>query len=167
MEKKMTDYIVTLLETYTKTTRKIRLLHYELQHCGVISPEETIEMMSLSRRENCADADIDFPRNVAGIAMCFREITEQMNRETMEEISAQFAALVGERNRLLYYIGLLEPRKSAVLTEHYFSERSWTDVAAQLGLTRRTIYKIRKDAIDDLAKFYSYKENIFPQQAKP
>ena len=165
MEKKMTDYIVTLLETYTKTTKKIRLLHYELQHCGVISPEETIEMMSLSRRENCAD--INLPRNVAGIAMRFREITEQMNRETMEEISAQFAALVGERNRLLYYIGLLEPRKSTVLTEHYFSERSWTDVAAQLGLTRRSIYKIRKDAIDDLAKFYSYKENIFPQQAKP
>lgn len=165
MEKIMTDYIVTLLETYTKTTKKIRLLHYELQHCGIISPEETIEMMSLSRRENCADTDL--PHNVAGIAMCFREITEQMNREAMEEISAQFAALVGERNRLLYYIGLLEPRKSAVITEHYFSERSWTEVAAQLGLTRRTIYKIRKDAIDDLAKFYSYKENIFPQQAKP
>ena len=165
MEKKMADYIVTLLETYTKTTRKIRLLHYELQHCGVISPEETIEMMSLSRRENYADTDL--PHNVAGIAMCFRQITEQLNREAMEEISAQFAALVGERNRLLYYIGLLEPRKSAVITEHYFAERSWTEVAAQLGLTRRTIYKIRKDAIDDLAKFYSYKENIFPQQAKP
>ncbi len=165
MEQKMTDYIVTLLETYTKTTKKIRLLHYELQHCGVISPEETIEMMSLSRRENCADTDL--PHNVAGIAMCFREIAEQMNRETLEEISAQFTALVGERNRLLYYIGLLDPRKSAVLTEHYFSERSWTEVAAQLGLTRRTVYKIRKDAIDDLAKFYSYKENIFPQWTKP
>ena len=132
MEKKMTDYIVTLLETYTKTTRKIRLLHYELQHCGAVSPEETIEMMSLSRRENCADTDL--PHDVAGIAMCFREIAEQMNQEAAKEVSAQFTALVGERNRLLYYIGLLEPRKSTVLTEHYFSERSWTEVASQLGL---------------------------------
>ena len=56
MQKDMTDYIVTLLETYTKTTKKIKL-----------------------------------PHDVAGIAICFREIAEQMKQETMEEISAQFA----------------------------------------------------------------------------
>lgn len=162
MEKDMTEYILTLLETYTKTTNKIRLLHYEMQHCRAIIPEETIEMMSLSRHESCTDND--FPHSVAGIAMCFREITEQMNRETAEEISAQFASLIGERHRLLYYIGLLDQRKSTVLTEHYFSQRSWTEVAAQMGLTRRTVYKIRKDAIDDLVRLYSFKEDVFPQR---
>ena len=162
---KMTDYIVMLLETYAKTTNKIKLLYYELQHCGAITPEETIEMMSLAHRENYVNTNL--PHDVAGIAACFREITEKMNQETIAELSVQLTTLVDERNRLLYYVNLLEPRKSTVLTEHYFSQRSWTEVAVQLGLTRRTVYKIRKDAIDDLAKFYSYKENIFPQKTIP
>ena len=51
MENEMTGYILTLLENYAKTTKEIELLRYELQHCNIVSPEEMIETMALSRRE--------------------------------------------------------------------------------------------------------------------
>lgn len=159
MENEMTDYILTLLENYAKTTRKIDLLRYELQHCNIVSPEEMIEALAMSRREN--DSDSSYPHDVAGIAMCFREITDRLNQDASDEAAAQYVALVRERERLQNYISLLEHRESTVLKEHYFFQKSWTEIADDLGITRRTVYKIRAEAIDNLADFYAFTKQVF------
>ena len=159
MENEMTGYILTLLENYAKTTRKIDLLRYELQHCNIVSPEEMIEALAMSRREN--DSDSRYPHDVAGIAMCFREVTDRLNKDASNEAAAQYVALVRERERLQYYISLLEHRKSTVLKEHYFFQKSWTEIADNLGITRRTVYKIRAEAIDNLAGFYAFTKQVF------
>ena len=159
MENEMTDYILTLLENYAKTTRKIDLLRYELQHCNIVSPEEMIAALAMSRREN--DSDSRYPHDVAGSAMCFREITDRLNQDASDEAAAQYVALVRERERLQYYISLLEHRESTVLKEHYFFQKSWTEIADDLGITRRTVYKIRAEAIDNLAGFYAFTKQVF------
>lgn len=159
MENEMTDYILTLLENYAKTTRKIDLLRYELQHCNIVSPEEMIAALAMSRREN--DSDSRYPHDVAGIAMCFREITDRLNQDASDEAAAQYVALVRERERLQYYISLLEHRESTALKEHYFFQKSWTEIADDLGITRRTVYKIRAEAIDNLAGFYAFTKQVF------
>ena len=101
MENEMTGYILTLLENYAKTTKEIELLRYELQHCNIVSPEEMIETLALSRREN--NPDSRYPHDVAGIAMCFREVTDRLNKDASNEVAAQYVALVRERERLQYY----------------------------------------------------------------
>ena len=95
MENEMTGYILTLLENYAKTTKEIELLRYELQHCNIVSPEEMIETLALSRREN--NPDSRYPHDVAGIAMCFREVTDRLNKDASNEVAAQYVALVRER----------------------------------------------------------------------
>ena len=159
MENEMTGYILTLLENYAKTTNEIELLRYELQHCNIVSPEEMIETLALSRREN--NPDSRYPHDVAGIAMCFREVTDRLNKDASNEVAAQYVALVRERERLQYYISLLEHRESTALKEHYFFQKSWTEIAKNLGVTRRTVYKIRAEAIDNLASFYAFTKQVF------
>ena len=159
MENEMTGYILTLLENYAKTTKEIELLRYELQHCNIVSPEEMIETLALSRREN--NPDNSYPHDVAGIAMCFREVTDRLNKDASNEVAAQYVALVRERERLQYYISLLEHRESTALKEHYFFQKSWTEIAKNLGVTRRTVYKIRAEAIDNLASFYRFTKQVF------
>lgn len=159
MENEMTGYILTLLENYAKTTKEIELLRYELQHCNIVSPEEMIETLALSRREN--NPDSRYPHDVAGIAMCFREVTDRLNKDASNEVAAQYVALVRERERLQYYISLLEHRESTALKEHYFFQKGWTEIAKNLGVTRRTVYKIRAEAIDNLASFYRFTKQVF------
>ena len=159
MENEMTGYILTLLENYAKTTKEIELLRYELQHCNIVSPEEMIETLALSRREN--NPDNSYPHDVAGIAMCFREVTDRLNKDASNEVAAQYVALFRERERLQYYISLLEHRESTALKEHYFFQKSWTEIANDLGITRRTVYKIRVEAIDNLAGFYAFTKQVF------
>lgn len=107
MENEMTGYILTLLENYAKTTKEIEMLRYELQHCNIVSPEEMIETLALSRREN--NPDNSYPHDVAGIAMCFREVTDRLNKDASNEVAAQYVALFRERERLQYYISLYQP----------------------------------------------------------
>ena len=159
MENEMTGYILTLLENYAKTTKEIELLRYELQHCNIVSPEEMIETLALSRREN--NPDSRYPHDVAGIAMCFREVTDRLNKDASNEVAAQYVALVRERERLQYYISLSEHRESTALKEHYFFQKRWTEIAKNLGVTRRTVYKIRAEAIDNLASFYRFTKQVF------
>lgn len=91
MENEMTGYILTLLENYAKTTKEIELLRYELQHCNIVSPEEMIETLALSRREN--NPYSSYPHDVAGIAMCFREVTDRLNKNASNEVAAQYVSI--------------------------------------------------------------------------
>lgn len=162
MENEMTGYILTLLENYAKTTKEIEMLRYELQHCNIVSPEEMIETLALSRREN--NPDNSYPHDVAGIAMCFREVTDRLNKDASNEVAAQYVALFRERERLQYYISLYQPVGAS--GKHgsegaLFFQKSWTEIAKGLGATRRTVYKIRAEAIDNLASFYRFTKQVF------
>ena len=122
----------------------------------LLSSKEMIEALAMSRREN--DSDSRYPHDVAGIAMCFREITDRLNQDASDEAAAQYVALVRERERLQYYISLLEHRESTALKEHYFFQKSWTEIAKNLGVTRRTVYKIcllnTSDAADERSSIF-------------
>lgn len=168
MENEMTGYILTLLENYAKTTNEIELLRYELQHCNIVSPEEMIETLALSRREN--NPDSRYPHDVAGIAMCFREVTDRLNKDASNEVAAQYVALVRERERLQYYISLLEHRESTALKEHYFFQKSWTEIAKNLALPEELSikYALRPSTIwqastDLQSKCFVYREKVFQE----
>lgn len=60
--------------------------------------------------------------------------------------------------QLLYYISLLEKRQAEVVRMVYMEGVSTKKAAEQHGLTVRTIERIRKDAVDNLAEMYAYSE---------
>ena len=159
MPKNMQEYVLTLLENYAQKSKEISLMRYELQHTKPITPEEVIEIMSLNRRQTCDETD--FPHDVAGIAACFREVTAKINYDLAEEIAAHYITLLRERDRLLHYVSLLNAKQQTVIKEHYFFQKSWTEIAKAMEITRRTVYKIRREAIEELAKLYAFAEDIF------
>ena len=156
MENEMTGYILTLLENYAKTTKEIELLRYELQHCNIVSPEEMIETLALSRREN--NPDSRYPHDVAGIAMCFREVTDRLNKDASNEVAAQYVALVRERERLQYYISLLEHRESTALKEHYLALPE--ELSIKYALRPSTIWQASTDL---QSKCFVYREKAFQE----
>lgn len=164
MEREMEKYVLSLLEGYSQTTKILCLMRYELQHINAVSPEEMIEVMALSRKGDSVDSE--FPHDVAGIALCFREVAERLNNDAADELATEYIALLSQRDRLLHYISLLEPRQHTIIKEHYMEQHSWTEVANQMGITRRTAYKIRHDAIRTLVRFYMFAEKVNRQKER-
>ena len=94
--------------------------------------------------------------NVPEIALCYKDAAKQLNCEAFESILGAYLSLIQERDRLHHHIGLLETRQSEIIQEYYFSQHSWNEVATNMGISLRTAYAVRQQAVDALVKMYEF-----------
>jgi len=73
-----------------------------------------------------------------------------------EDILTKLTLLEGEVDRLETYVGLLPPRQEVLLRRHYFEGASWYSLCEELGLSSKTIRKLRRRAVDTLAEMYEF-----------
>ena len=130
MDNKYLNEVLERLESYRKKEQQIELLRYELQHAKQVSPTELIEAMTFQTR----DAD--------------------------GSQTDLYTTLCHERDRLLHYIGLLDKRQQDVIRNHYFEQQSWSEIAASMDLTPRTVQRTRQQALDELANLYAFADGI-------
>lgn len=159
MVKDMSQYVLSLLENYPRMIRKIELMRYELRFAKAVTPQEMIEVMTYAKKGTQVAAEM--PRDVPGIALSYRDIADRLNQETVNEALDAYLGLLREQDRLHYYVNLLSAREREVITEYYFNQRSWSEISKALGISSRTAYAIRSQAIDELATMYSYANKIF------
>ena len=105
-------------------------------------------------------AATDYPKDVPGIALSYQHIAAQLNEEAVGELASRYTALCHERDRLLHYIGLLDKRQQDVIRKHYFEQQSWSEIAASMDLTPRTVQRTRQQALDELANLYAFADGI-------
>ena len=144
MEKDMNQYVLSLLENDPQMIRKIELMRYELRFA-----------------KKGTQVAAEMPRDVPGIALSYRDITERLNQEIISEALETYMSLLREQDRLLHYVDLLSAREREIITAYYFDQRSWSEISKSLGISPRTAYAIRSQAIDELATMYSYANQIF------
>ena len=159
MGKDVNQYVLSLLETYPETSKRIELMRYELYSSMVVSPQEMIEVMTYAKKGTQVAAEM--PRDVPGIALSYRDITERLNQEIISEALETYMSLLREQDRLLHYVNLLSAREREIITAYYFDQRSWSEISKSLGISPRTAYAIRSQAIDELVTMYSYANRIF------
>ena len=159
MVKDMKQYVLSLLENYPQMIQKIELMRYELRFANAVTPQEMIEVMTYARKE--LQGGMEMPHDVPGIALSYRDIAERLNRETISEALDTYISLLREQDRLQHYISLLNAREREIITEYYFNQRNWNEISRNLGISPRTAYAIRSQAIGDLATMYSYANQIF------
>ena len=159
MERDMNQYVLSLLENYPQMIRKIELMRYELRFTKAVTPQEMFEVMTYSRKGTQGIADM--PHDVPGIALSYRDITERLNQEIISEALEKYMGLLREQDRLLHYVNLLSEREREIITAYYFDQRSWSEISKSLGISPRTAYAIRSQAVDELVTMYSYANQIF------
>ena len=159
MGKDVNQYVLSLLEIYPETSKRIELMRYELYSSMVVSPQEMIEVMTYAKKGTQVAAEM--PRDVPGIALSYRNVTERLNQEIISEALETYMSLLREQDRLLHYVNLLSAREREIITAYYFDQRSWNEISKSLGISPRTAYAIRSQAIDELVTMYSYANQIF------
>lgn len=159
MGKDMNQYVLSLLENYPKMTRKIELMRYELHSSMVVSPQEMIEVMSFSKKDT--EANTKYPHTVPEIASCYKDVAKRLNREITGDAMDKYIALIRERDRLQHRIGLLEPRQAEIIREYYFCRNSWNEISKNMGISVRTAYSVRQQAVDALVQMYAFTGAVF------
>ena len=159
MQADMREYVLSLLDNYKQTSREIALITYELQHFTGISPEDMIEVMSFAHKmENGILENV--PRDVPSISFSYREFASRLNQEAANGIVTHLQELLQERDRLLHYVNLLEPRQRSIIISFYFHAKSWNQISSEQHIAIRTALKIRNIAIHELVRMYTFSGSI-------
>ena len=159
MGKEVNQYVLSLLETYPETSKRIELMRYELYSSMVVSPQEMIEVMSFSKKD--AEANAKYPHTVPEIALCYKEIAQRLNHEVAESVMETYVSMIRERDRLHRRISLLAPRQAEIIQEYYIHRNSWGDIAKNMGISLRTAYSTRQQAVDALVQMYTFTGAVF------
>lgn len=159
MGKDVNQYVLSLLETYPETSKRIELMRYELYSSMVVSPQEMIEVMSFSKKD--AEANAKYPHTVPEIALCYKEIAQRLNHEVAESVMETYVSMIRERDRLHHRISLLAPRQAEIIQEYYIHRNSWGDIAKNMGISLRTAYSTRQQAVDALVQMYTFTGAVF------
>lgn len=147
-------YVVDLLESYPKRMQAIALLHYELEHPARISTDEMIGAMSFSHSDGTVRSSGHVSNKTLYIALNYQDKTEKINADTTEEIVKRLVSMEHEQERLVYSISLLDPQQRTAINRFYFEGASWEKIAQELQIAVRTVYKVKKRALDRLAELY-------------
>ncbi len=161
MDNKYLNEVLDRLENYQKMMWQIELLQYEIQYASHVTPTEMIEVMTFQKRDADNAGTNAYPKSIPEIALSYRQVAERLNAETADELLSVYADLCQTHDRLLYYIGLLDPRQQSVIRKYYFESCTWSEIADALGITTRTAQRIRQQAVEELANMYSFADNVF------
>ena len=90
----------------------------------------------------------------AYIALHYQQETAAVNKGASGKLAAQLWDMEQERERLHFYVSLLEPRQKTAVRLYYMEGKSREEVAEVLNVAVRTFHKIRKNAIHRLTEMY-------------
>ena len=71
------------------------------------------------------------------------------------DLVSRLVLLEQEINHLEHYMAFLEPRQAEVIRLAYFEGHTWQQISAKTQTTTRTLYKIRNQAVEELAEMYA------------
>lgn len=144
---------LSLLENYREDTQVIESLRYALNHAHV-SSEETINAMNFAHSEGIGTATGHISDKTAYIALHYQQETATVNEGASGKLAAQLWDMEQARERLHFYVSLLEPRQETAVRLYYMEGKSREEVAEVLNVAVRTFHKIRKNAIRRLTEMY-------------
>lgn len=147
-------HVIGILENYENNNRRIAVLRYELKHAAHITQEDMIEMMAYNHNEGSRPQSGGHADRTFDIATNYERSADKLNKETLDDISAQLTKLEQERERLLYYVSLLPKRQAKVLELYYFESLALDQIAQDMNLSTKTLRKLRNEAVDMLAELY-------------
>ena len=164
----MSKYVLKLLESYNERERKIAVLRYNLEHPAKVSRSDVfvvrqanhVKAMNFRHGDSLGHSAGHISNKTLYIALNYEEQAERMNAESAHEIAKELFALECEQRRLTYFIGLLDKRQAEVIRLVFVDGIPTKEVAASFGLTYRTIDRIKRTAIENLAEMYAYSDQF-------
>lgn len=155
MKENTKNLVMTLLQNYRATKRKIEQLRYELEHPAKVSPDEMIEAMNFAKGDGESHPSGSVSNKTLYIAMNFQSAADEANAALTHDLVSRLVPLEQKINRLEHYVALLEPRQAEVIRLAYFEGHTWQQISAKTQITTRTLYKIRNQAVKELAEMYA------------
>lgn len=144
MVENIKNYVIRELESYPWLLRQIAVLRYEMEHPVHVSAEEMLDAMSYARGDCIRTAPGHVSDKTFYIAMNYQQKADAANNEISEEISVKLLELERKKNRIEYYVRMLNSRNASVIRLCFFEGKTIEDTAEELGISAKTAQIAKK-----------------------
>jgi len=158
MSAKMKAHVVELLESFQSRAKQIDLLHYKLSHPAQVSANEMIEAMSLAHGEGQGSRSGHISDKTLYIALNYQERMDSESDGEAAETVERLVALEREQETLIHCVSLLETRQAQIIQLHYMKRMPMGQVEQAIGLSAKTVRKLKGEALDHLTEMYEFLE---------
>lgn len=160
MNRNMHDLVIQLLKSSRQRRQRIKILRYKLlQHIGM-SVDDIIDSMTFGMEHDTPHGSGSSRDKIFYIMANYQKFADALDKEKVSGILSELVKLENQENRLCYYISLLDAREAQVIRRVYIDGCSWSQAAKELKVVRRTAYKIKDRALENLAWMYEYMDDI-------
>ena len=148
--------VIADLTSLPEMEKRIELLRYEMDHRARISPDEMIQALAFGRGDGAGAVNGHISNKTLYIALNYQEKMEQVNAEATNDLAKKLWLLEEERNCILHYIDLLEPRQRELVRLIYIKGKSCVQAAKEMDITVRTARRLKTDTINRLCELYEF-----------
>ena len=85
---------------------------------------------------------------------------KEVNAEISGEISAKLLELEHKKNRIEYYVGMLDSRKAEIIRLCFFKGMTIEEAAEKLDVSAKTAQNAKKKALEDLTELFALTSNV-------
>jgi len=146
------EEIVEQLENYRNNKAMVKIKRIEIENYTPISEEESIEQLILKgfQGERVMTSNIaDFTGKVA---LKYKDFSKTSSVRVLSDIIQEINEIEIGLIMLETAVRLLNPKAKAVITEIYFNNKPVTEVSSYLDITRKTVWRHKNRAINELYK---------------
>ena len=157
--------VMSILTQFRDNQRRIEMLRYELEHPATVTADDMIDALSFGHGEQVGTSSGHISNKTLYIALNYQDKMTLTNNEIIHGISVQLAKLENQQQRLIHYIGLMDEKDAEVIRMTYMDGMDTDQIAAQTGVSVRTVRTRRANAINHLCAMFEYTLMLHPDKA--
>lgn len=154
------EHVEYLLKNYHEIKRNVEILYFEIERFAGIDYDDVIESMNYSKPEGERVSTSNISDKTAKIALAFREITDNRNKDTLRDMVKRYYEVKDEIDLIEYCVANLEKRLSEIMRDMFFNRYSWTKLCNKYYVSVAMIGKYRKKAISEIIKMYEIRQSV-------
>lgn len=155
---KTREYVEYLLKNYNEILKDIDQLKFEYKAFKDITPDEVLESLAFSSRENhkinTKVQESKIQDKTSKVALVYGEALKRINKENKEEIYRMIKTTDFEIRRLNYCIDRLDEKIKPVIKELFLEKSTWNKTALKCQISERTLSKYKNKGIDEIRKMF-------------
>lgn len=148
------DEILEILKGYRDLKKHVLQLEYELAESDPLVNDEDI-IVSMAIDESPINCKTKKRAGTDDIALSYAKTADGINMRHKKSLEDELGILRRKKDRLEYYISLLDSKQANVLTSIYFEGLTFNEAAEKLFISSTALKSARLSGIKKLAEMYS------------
>ena len=149
--------VIEKLKNHNQTKERLAALKRERENFAAITADDMIGSMNFAHGDGSGTSSRGYISDKTFlIAMSYQDEASRLTEDARRQIADEYFSVLQEVERLERFVSLLASDEEQVIRMTFMEHLTNARIADMMGITTRTVRKIRHCALDSLCEMYRF-----------